>query len=146
MVFFNKTLSVATFENMAYTALQSRGEGYEVAVVDREKNVSFVTESLYNLEPNVEILSTGKFSTYRVTIPVAPHLSGSGKSAFVKKYLKLLRQFGDRSLEDSSVDPSRKSFLENLKNAAFMYVDLKELESTISFEEKRSLSGQIITC
>eukprot|EP00871_Galdieria_phlegrea_P000496 jgi/Galph1/1447/GphlegSOOS_G19.1 len=94
-------------------------------------------------EHNRKHLSTGKDSTYRVTIPFAPHLFGCGKSAFVKKYLKLLRHFGDRSLEYSSVDPSRKSFLENLKNAAFLYVTLEELESMIPFEEERNFKRAV---
>eukprot|EP00871_Galdieria_phlegrea_P000438 jgi/Galph1/1395/GphlegSOOS_G95.1 len=86
-------------------------------------------------EHNRKHLSTGKDSTYRVTIPFAPHLFGCGKSAFVKKYLKLLRHFGDRSLE--------KSFLENLKNAAFLYVTLEELESMIPFEEERNFKRAV---
>eukprot|EP00871_Galdieria_phlegrea_P003170 jgi/Galph1/3854/GphlegSOOS_G2536.1 len=94
-------------------------------------------------EHNRKHLSTGKDSTYRVTIPFAPHLFGCGKSAFVKKYLKLLRHFGDRSLEYSSVDPSRKSFLENLKNAAFLYVTLEELEPMIPFEEERNFKRAV---
>eukprot|EP00871_Galdieria_phlegrea_P000466 jgi/Galph1/141/GphlegSOOS_G4944.1 len=94
-------------------------------------------------EHNRKHLSTGKDSTYRVTIPFATHLFGCGKSAFVKKYLKLLRHFGDRSLEYSSVDPSRKSFLENLKNAAFLYVTLEELEPMIPFEEERNFKRAV---
>eukprot|EP00871_Galdieria_phlegrea_P004845 jgi/Galph1/5361/GphlegSOOS_G4100.1 len=129
---------------MEDTILHSSGERYEIAVVDREKDVSVVTETFYNLECNrASLRGLRKGKSYKVTIPFAAHLFGSGKSTFVEEYLSLVRQFGDRSLRNSSSDPSKISFLENLKNAAFLYVTLKELEPTYPVEEKRNFKWAV---
>ncbi|EME32887.1 archaeal ATPase [Galdieria sulphuraria] len=101
-------------------------------VVDRERDVVRVTKELYYLHSGREQLRGVTSScNYRLTIPFAPHLFGSGKTTFARTYLELVQRFGETSLSTFASDPLRRTFLEKLKRASLLYVDLKELEPTV---------------
>eukprot|EP00871_Galdieria_phlegrea_P002731 jgi/Galph1/3459/GphlegSOOS_G2168.1 len=104
---------------------------YESVVVDREKDVLSVTERLFELHCCRERFATDQsVDIDRPIICFAPHLFGSGKTAFCKNYLNLVRQMGEVYLAESSRDPSRRTFMENLKSAILLYVDLRDLQPT----------------
>ncbi|GJQ09907.1 hypothetical protein GpartN1_g1698.t1 [Galdieria partita] len=111
---------------------------FEPVVVGREEDAYLVTEELYELHNNRKQLKGQLSSTYyRLTIPFAPHMFGSGKTTFCINYLELLRRLSETSLSSFASDSSKKAFLDKLKDSAFLYVDLRELERTNP--EKRSL-------
>ncbi|EME25742.1 archaeal ATPase [Galdieria sulphuraria] len=102
-----------------------------VVVVDRERDVVRVTKELYDLHSNREQLRGVTSScNYRLTIPFAPHMFGSGKTTFARTYLELVQRFGETSLSTFASDPSRRTFLEKLKRASLLFVDLRKLEPT----------------
>eukprot|EP00871_Galdieria_phlegrea_P003163 jgi/Galph1/3848/GphlegSOOS_G2535.1 len=117
---------------------------YESTVVDRERDVDTVTKQLYELHNNRRQLQRQSESlNYRLTICFAPHLFGSGKTTFCINYLKLVRNFSETVLAPYHMEESKRTFLENLKNAALLYVDLSKLEPMIPFEEKRNFKWAI---
>ncbi|GJD07220.1 hypothetical protein Gasu2_15900 [Galdieria sulphuraria] len=117
---------------------------FESVVVDRERDVVRVTKELYDLHSNREQLRGVTSScNYRLTIPFAPHLFGSGKTTFARTYLELVQRFGETFLSKFASDPSRRTFLEKLKRASLLYVDLKELKPTRPIEEKRNLKWAV---
>eukprot|EP00871_Galdieria_phlegrea_P003321 jgi/Galph1/3990/GphlegSOOS_G2709.1 len=93
-------------------------------VVDREIDVRLVTEKFHELLRRKQLSGQSESSDYRLTICFAPHFYGSG------------------ALESSYEDVS-KSFLENLKKSAFLYVDLQELEQTPPEDRKRNFKWAI---
>ncbi|GJD09423.1 hypothetical protein Gasu2_36790 [Galdieria sulphuraria] len=106
-------------------------DNFESIVVDRERDVFRVTEELYDLHKGRKQLRDVTSScNYRLTIPFAPHLFGSGKTTFARTYLELVQRFGETFLSTFASDPSRRTFLEKLKRASLLYADLKELEPT----------------
>ncbi|EME28291.1 archaeal ATPase [Galdieria sulphuraria] len=101
---------------------------FKSVVVDRERDVFRVTEELYYLHSGREQLRGVTSSCdYRLTIPFAPHLFGSGKTTFARTYLELVQRFGETSLSTFASDPLRRTFLEKLKRASLLSADLKEL-------------------
>ncbi|EME26068.1 archaeal ATPase, partial [Galdieria sulphuraria] len=106
-------------------------DNFESVVVDRERDVVRVTKELYDLHSNREQLRGVTSSCdYRLTIPFAPHLFGSGKTTFARTYLELVQRFGETFLSTFASDPSRRTFLEKLKRASLLFVDLRELKPT----------------
>eukprot|EP00871_Galdieria_phlegrea_P004170 jgi/Galph1/4754/GphlegSOOS_G3364.1 len=67
---------------------------------------------------------------YRLTISFAPHFFRSDKTTFCCNYHSLLQKMNEKALEDYHKDESTESFLENLKKAAFLYIDLRNLDQT----------------
>ncbi|GJD11550.1 hypothetical protein Gasu2_56840 [Galdieria sulphuraria] len=119
-------------------------DNFESVVVDRERDVVRVTKELYDLHSNREQLRGVTSSCdYRLTIPFAPHMFGSGKTTFCHNYLELVRRFGDTFLSKFASDPSRRAFLEKLKRASMFYVNLRELEPTRPIEENRNLEWAV---
>eukprot|EP00871_Galdieria_phlegrea_P004847 jgi/Galph1/5363/GphlegSOOS_G4039.1 len=117
---------------------------YVSVVVDRELDVDTVTKQLYQLHNNRRQLQRqSKSLNYRLTICFAPHLFGSGKTTFCLNYLELVRNFSETVLATYHMEESKRTFLENLKNAALLYVDLSKLEPMIPFEEKRNFKWAI---
>ncbi|GJQ15192.1 hypothetical protein GpartN1_g6983.t1 [Galdieria partita] len=111
---------------------------FEPVVVGREEDAYLVTEELYELHNNRKQLKGQSSSTYyRLTIPFAPHMFGSGKTTFCINYLELIRRLSETSLSSFASDSSKKEFLDRLKDSAFLYVDLRDLERTDP--EERSL-------
>ncbi|GJQ15347.1 hypothetical protein GpartN1_g7138.t1 [Galdieria partita] len=107
------------------------GSLVQFAVVDREEDVYRVTEQLYHLESNrYELRAETSSPFYRATVPFAPHLFGSGKTTFCLSYLELVQRFRETSLSSFASDPSRKEFLDKLREAVLLYVDLTELKPT----------------
>ncbi|GJQ15045.1 hypothetical protein GpartN1_g6836.t1 [Galdieria partita] len=105
------------------------GSFVQFAVVDREEDVYRVTEQLYHLESNRHELRAETSSPfYRATVPFAPHLFGSGKTTFCLSYLELVQRFRETSLSSLASEPSRKEFLDKLREAVLLYVDLTELK------------------
>ncbi|GJQ14407.1 hypothetical protein GpartN1_g6198.t1 [Galdieria partita] len=120
------------------------GSFVQFAVVDREEDVYRVTEQLYHLESNRHELRAETSSPfYRATVPFAPHLFGSGKTTFCLSYLELVQRFRETSLSSFASDPSRKEFLDKLREAVLLYVDLTDLEPTNPIEEKRNLKWAV---
>ncbi|GJD05606.1 hypothetical protein Gasu2_00660 [Galdieria sulphuraria] len=106
-------------------------DNFKSVVVDRERDVVRVTKELYDLHINREQLRGVTSScNYRLTIPFAPHLFGSGKTTFARTYLELVQRFGETSLSTFASDPLKRTFLEKLKRASLLYADLKELKPT----------------
>eukprot|EP00871_Galdieria_phlegrea_P002534 jgi/Galph1/3281/GphlegSOOS_G1888.1 len=104
---------------------------YDSVVVDREKDVLSVTERLYNLQLLRESFAMHQsVGIDRPVICFAPHLFGSGKTAFCKNYLNLVRQMGEVYLAESSRNLSKRTFVENLKSATLLHVDLNGLKPT----------------
>eukprot|EP00166_Cyanidium_caldarium_P003099 ctg_3004.g567 len=104
---------------------------YESVVVDREKDVLSVTERLFELHCCRESFAMHQsVGIDRPVICFAPHLFGSGKTAFCKNYLNLVRQMGEVYLAESSRDLSKRTFVENLKSATLLHVDLNGLKPT----------------
>ncbi|EME25913.1 archaeal ATPase [Galdieria sulphuraria] len=115
-----------------------------VVVVDRERDVVRVTKELYDLHSNREQLRGVTSScNYRLTIPFAPHHFGSGKTTFARTYLELVQRFGETFLSKFASDPLRRTFLEKLKRASLLYVDLRKLKPTRPIEEKRNLKWAV---
>ncbi|PYD08507.1 hypothetical protein DND47_29960, partial [Pseudomonas syringae pv. syringae] len=119
---------------LAMSSLQNKWdpiEKFESVVVDREEDVYQVTEELYRLHnKRKQLKGQSTDLSYRLTIPFAPHMFGSGKSTFCVGYLELVRRFGETSLASFASDPSMGSFLDKLKSSAFLYVDMRGLEPT----------------
>ncbi|EME25814.1 archaeal ATPase, partial [Galdieria sulphuraria] len=117
---------------------------FESIVVDRERDVVRVTKELYDLHSNREQLRGVTSScNYRLTIPFAPHLFGSGKTTFARTYLELLQRFGETFLSKFASDPSRRTFLEKLKRASLLFVDLRELKPIGPIEFSRNLKWAV---
>ncbi|GJD11382.1 hypothetical protein Gasu2_55220 [Galdieria sulphuraria] len=115
-----------------------------VVVVDRERDVVRVTKELHDLHSNREQLRGVTSScNYRLTIPFAPHHFGSGKTTFARTYLELVQRFGETFLSKFASDPLRRTFLEKLKRASLLYVDLRKLKPTRPIEEKRNLKWAV---
>ncbi|EME29530.1 archaeal ATPase [Galdieria sulphuraria] len=106
-------------------------DNFESVVVDRERDVFFVTEELYYLHKGrKQLRGVTSSCNYRLTIPFAPHLFGSGKTTFARTYLELVQRFGETFLSNFASDPLRRTFLEKLKRASLLFVDLRKLEPT----------------
>ncbi|GJQ12986.1 hypothetical protein GpartN1_g4777.t1 [Galdieria partita] len=121
------------------------GSFVQFAVVDREEDVYRVTEQLYHLESNRHELRAETSSPfYRATVPFAPHLFGSGKTTFCLSYLELVQRFRETSLSSFASDGSRKEFLDKLREAVLLYVDLRLLEPINPIEEKRNLKWAVL--
>ncbi|GJD10047.1 hypothetical protein Gasu2_42660 [Galdieria sulphuraria] len=102
-----------------------------VVVVDRERDVVRVTKELYYLHKGrKQLRGVTSSCNYRLTIPFAPHLFGSGKTTFARTYLELVQRFGENFLSTFASDPSSRTFLEKLKRASLLYVDLRGLKPT----------------
>ncbi|GJD11381.1 hypothetical protein Gasu2_55210 [Galdieria sulphuraria] len=106
-------------------------DNFESIVVDRERDVFRVTEELYDLHKGrKQLRGVTSSCNYRLTIPFAPHLFGSGKTTFARTYLELVQRFGETFLSNFASDPLRRTFLEKLKRASLLFVDLRKLEPT----------------
>ncbi|EME30906.1 archaeal ATPase [Galdieria sulphuraria] len=106
-------------------------DNFESIVVDRERDVFRVTEELYDLHKGrKQLRGVTSSCDYRLTIPFAPHLFGSGKTTFARTYLELVQRFGETFLSNFASDPLRRTFLEKLKRASLLFVDLRKLEPT----------------
>ncbi|GJD09425.1 hypothetical protein Gasu2_36810 [Galdieria sulphuraria] len=104
---------------------------FEPVVVDRERDVFRVTEELYDLHKGrKQLRGVTSSCDYRLTIPFAPHLFGSGKTTFARTYLELVQRFGETFLSTFASDPLSRTFLEKLKRASLLYADLRELKPT----------------
>ncbi|GJQ14484.1 hypothetical protein GpartN1_g6275.t1 [Galdieria partita] len=104
---------------------------FEPIVVDREDDVYHVTDTLCELYRNrrqLRVETTGL--NYRLSVPFAPHLFGSGKTTFCRSYLELVQRFRETSLSSFALEGSRKEFLDKLREAVLLYVDLTELKPT----------------
>ncbi|EME26189.1 archaeal ATPase [Galdieria sulphuraria] len=119
-------------------------DNFKSVVVDRERDVVRVTKELYDLHSNREQLRVVTSSNnYRLTIPFAPHMFGSGKTTFYVTYLELVRWFSETSLSTFAWKPLRRTFLEKLKRASLLYIDLRLLKPTLPTEEKRNLEWAV---
>ncbi|EME25764.1 archaeal ATPase, partial [Galdieria sulphuraria] len=103
---------------------------YDMVVVDREQDVGVVTKQLFQL---YTLRKLG--IPFKPVIPFGPHLFGSGKTKFVKSYLELVNNMGESALigldyVGESEKANRRGFLEKLKRASLLFVDLRELEPT----------------
>ncbi|EME25996.1 archaeal ATPase [Galdieria sulphuraria] len=103
---------------------------YDMVVVDREQDVGVVTLQLFRL---YTLRKLGRH--FKPVIPFGPHLFGSGKTKFVQNYLELVNNMGESALigldyVGESEKANRRGFLEKLKRASLLFVDLKELEPT----------------
>ncbi|GJD08149.1 hypothetical protein Gasu2_24570 [Galdieria sulphuraria] len=117
---------------------------FESIVVDRERDVVRVTEELYDLHKGrKQLRGVTSSCDYRLTIPFAPHLFGSGKTTFARTYLELVQRFGETFLSTFASDPSRRTFLEKLKRASLLYADLRELKPTVPIEFFRNLKWAV---
>ncbi|EME25977.1 archaeal ATPase [Galdieria sulphuraria] len=106
-------------------------DNFESIVVDRERDVVRVTKELYDLHKGrKQLRGVTSSCNYRLTIPFAPHLFGSGKTTFARTYLELVQRFGETFLSNFASDPLRRTFLEKLKRASLLFVDLRKLEPT----------------
>ncbi|GJD09942.1 hypothetical protein Gasu2_41650 [Galdieria sulphuraria] len=106
-------------------------DNFKSVVVDRERDVYFVTEELYYLHKGrKQLRGVTSSCDYRLTIPFAPHLFGSGKTTFARTYLELVQRFGETFLSTFASDPLKRTFLEKLKRASLLYVDLRGLKPT----------------
>ncbi|GJD11727.1 hypothetical protein Gasu2_58550 [Galdieria sulphuraria] len=103
---------------------------YDMVVVDREQDVGVVTLQLFRL---YTLRKLGRH--FKPVIPFGPHLFGSGKTKFVQSYLELVNNMGESALigldyVGESEKANRRGFLEKLKRASLLFVDLKELKPT----------------
>ncbi|EME28705.1 archaeal ATPase [Galdieria sulphuraria] len=103
---------------------------YDMVVVDREQDVGVVTLQLFRL---YTLRKLGRH--FKPVIPFGPHLFGSGKTKFVQNYLELVNNMGESALigldyVGESEKANRRGFLEKLKRASLLFVDLKELKPT----------------
>ncbi|GJQ14911.1 hypothetical protein GpartN1_g6702.t1 [Galdieria partita] len=117
---------------------------FKPIVVDRENDVLFVTRNLFQLHDNrreLKVETTGL--NYRLAVPFAPHLFGSGKTTFCLSYLELVQRFRETSLSSFASDPSRKEFLDKLREAVLLYVDMTELKPINPIEERRNLEWAV---
>ncbi|GJQ14793.1 hypothetical protein GpartN1_g6584.t1 [Galdieria partita] len=115
---------------------------FKPVFVDREEDVSLVTRKLYELHKNRKQLKGQSSSlNYRLTVPFAPHMFGSGKTTFCVNYLELIRRFSETSIASFASNSSKKEFLDKLKTSNLLYVDLRVLEQTDP--EERSLEWAI---
>eukprot|EP00871_Galdieria_phlegrea_P003742 jgi/Galph1/4369/GphlegSOOS_G2953.1 len=113
---------------VGFDVMSALNDLYDSVVVDREVDVRLVTNNFYELFFKRKQLRVETESlNYRLTLCFAPHFFGSGKTTFCRNYLSLVQKLNEEALEDSHDDLS-KSFLENLKEAAFLYLDLQKLE------------------
>ncbi|GJQ15544.1 hypothetical protein GpartN1_g7335.t1 [Galdieria partita] len=121
-----------------------RQDMYDTVVVDREQDVVLTTGQLYGLQVRREV-----DRSFKPIIPFAPHLFGSGKTRFVKSYLELVKNMGDRALigpeniSDCEKD-RRGSFLDKLHEAVLLYVDLTELKPTEPKEKSLKWSAHYL--
>ncbi|GJD11812.1 hypothetical protein Gasu2_59370 [Galdieria sulphuraria] len=116
---------------------------YDMVVVDREQDVGVVTLQLFRL---YTLRKLGRH--FKPVIPFGPHLFGSGKTKFVQSYLELVNNMGESALigldyVGESEKANRRGFLEKLKRASLLFVDLRELEPTRPIEEKRNLKWAV---
>jgi len=102
---------------------------YNIAIVDRQGDVFVVTNTFYKLEVCRDDLFGETNTDYRLTLPYAPPLFGSGKTALAINYLTLLDSFGVDWVASQKSLPglSPEQFLERMKKACFLYVDLSFL-------------------
>ncbi|EME26027.1 archaeal ATPase [Galdieria sulphuraria] len=103
---------------------------YDMVVVHRENDVRVVTLQLFQL---YTLRKLGP--PFKPVIPFGPHLFGSGKTKFIQSYLELVNNMGESALIGldyvcESEKANRRGFLEKLKRASVLYVDLRELELT----------------
>ncbi|GJD05948.1 hypothetical protein Gasu2_03920 [Galdieria sulphuraria] len=109
-----------------------------------EKDVVRVTKELYDLHKGrKQLRGVTSSCNYRLTIPFAPHLFGSGKTTFARTYLELVQRFGETFLSKFASDPSRRTFLEKLKRASLLFVDLRELKPIDPIEFSRNLKWAV---
>ncbi|EME26829.1 archaeal ATPase [Galdieria sulphuraria] len=116
---------------------------YDVVVVHRENDVGVVTLQLFQL---YTLRKLGR--PFKPVIPFGPHLFGSGKTKFVQSYLELVNNMGESALIGldyvcESEKANRRGFLEKLKRASLLYVDLREMKPTRPIEEKRNLKWAV---
>ncbi|EME25766.1 archaeal ATPase [Galdieria sulphuraria] len=103
-------------------------DNFESIVVDRERDVVRVTKELYDLHKGrKQLRGVTSSCNYRLTIPFAPHIFGSGKTTFARTYLELVQRFGETSLSKFASDPSRRTFLEKLKRASIALCGFEEV-------------------
>ncbi|EME25873.1 archaeal ATPase, partial [Galdieria sulphuraria] len=103
---------------------------YDMVVVHRENDVRVVTLQLFQL---YTLRKLGR--PFKPVIPFGPHLFGSGKTKFVQSYLELVNNMGESALigldyVGESEKANRRGFLEKLKRASLLFVDLRELKPT----------------
>ncbi|EME25881.1 archaeal ATPase, partial [Galdieria sulphuraria] len=116
---------------------------YDMVVVHREQDVGVVTLQLFQL---YTLRKLGR--PFKPVIPFGPHLFGSGKTKFVQSYLELVNNMGESALIGldyvcESEKANRRGFLEKLKRASLLFVDLRELKPTRPIEEKRNLKWAV---
>ncbi|EME25983.1 archaeal ATPase [Galdieria sulphuraria] len=116
---------------------------YDMVVVDREQDVGVVTKQLFQL---YTLRKLG--IPFKPVIPFGPHLFGSGKTKFVKSYLELVNNMGESALigldyVGESEKANRRGFLEKLKRASLLYVDLRGLKPTVPIELFRNLEWAV---
>ncbi|GJQ15402.1 hypothetical protein GpartN1_g7193.t1 [Galdieria partita] len=117
---------------------------FKPIVVDRESDVLFVTRNLFQLHKKRRQLRAETTDlNYRLSVPFAPHLFGSGKTTFCRSYLELVQRFRETSLSSFASDPSRKEFLDKLREAVLLYVDMTELKPIDPIEERRNLEWAV---
>ncbi|EME29753.1 archaeal ATPase [Galdieria sulphuraria] len=97
---------------------------YDMVVVDREQDVGVVTKQLFSA------------------------IHSTGKTKFVQSYLELVYNMGESALigldyVGESEKANRRGFLEKLKRASLLFVDLRELKPTRPIEEKRNLKWAV---
>jgi len=111
---------------------------YSAAILGRQRDVSVVIDAFYELEVCRNELLGETNTGYRLTLPYAPHLFGSGKTALVEEYLNFLDSVGVDWVASQKPLPglSPEQFLERMKNACFLYVDLKFLTGMSPDERK----------
>jgi len=102
---------------------------YNIAIVDRQGDVFVVTNTFYKLEVCRDDLFGETNTDYRLTLPYAPPLFGFGKTALAINYLTLLDSVGVDWVASQKSLPglSPEQFLERMKKACFLYVDLSFL-------------------
>ncbi|EME27253.1 hypothetical protein Gasu2_54540 [Galdieria sulphuraria] len=116
---------------------------YDMVVVHRENDVRVVTLQLFQL------YTLRKLDRhFKPVIPFGPHLFGSGKTKFVQSYLELVNNMGESALIGldyvyESEKANRRGFLEKLKRASLLFVDLRRLEPTVPIEFFRNLKWAV---
>ncbi|EME25882.1 archaeal ATPase, partial [Galdieria sulphuraria] len=116
---------------------------YDMVVVHRENDVRVVTLQLFQL---YTLRKLGRH--FKPVIPFGPHLFGSGKTKFVQSYLELVNSMGESALIGldyvyESEKANRRGFLEKLKRASLLFVDLRRLEPTVPIEFFRNLKWAV---
>jgi hypothetical protein len=117
-------VSISSFVEAARTIPR-----YNIAIVDCQRDVFVVTNTFYKLEVCRDDLFGETNTDYRLTLPYAPPLFGSGKTALAINYLTLLDSVGVDWVASQKSLPglSPEQFLERMKKACFLYVDLSFL-------------------